>query len=345
MRWGRLSFVPIETSATRSDVASHTTPSDMGSPRQKLTPEFEHDLNRDPRLGYEPAVGSEFVRCVEHGSPTPLERWHCHDEYELQLIVGARGRAFVGDHVGHFEPGHLVLTGPRLPHNWISTDLPPDGLSVRSLVLQFREEPLREGMRVIRELEETAPLLERARRGIEFFGLSEDVQARFHRIRASHGLARFAEFVALLCRLQRCEDYRLLSSEPVVGLLPGAPGAAASARTTIDKVVDHVNENYAEELSIVDVAARFHMSESGFSRWFSRATESTFTAFVNRVRVHQACELLMHSDQQVSSICYAVGFNNLANFNRRFRDVKGITPTEYRRLSLLRLKGGSLPTD
>lgn len=134
----------------------------MGHRSLKLTPEFEHDLARDPRLGYE-ELSSDFVRCVEHGSPAPLERWHCHDEYELQLIVGARGRAFVGDYVGHFEPGHLVLTGPRLPHNWISTDLPPDGIEVRSLVIQFREAPLREGMRAVPELQEVRPLLEQAR--------------------------------------------------------------------------------------------------------------------------------------------------------------------------------------
>lgn len=48
---------------------------------------------RDLRLGYEAVVGKEFVSCVEHGSPTPLERWHCHGEYELQVTVGARGRA------------------------------------------------------------------------------------------------------------------------------------------------------------------------------------------------------------------------------------------------------------
>jgi hypothetical protein len=112
--------------------------------RRNNAPELEHDLVRTPHLGYEPASTPSLVRCIEHGSPTPLERWHCHDEYEIQLIVGVRGRAFVGDYVGHFEPGHLVLTGPRLPHNWISTDLPPGGLSVRSLVLQFRDGPLRQ---------------------------------------------------------------------------------------------------------------------------------------------------------------------------------------------------------
>lgn len=311
----------------------------MGSSsRRKLTPEFEHDLVRDPRLGYEPPSRSEFVRCVEHGSPTPLERWHCHDEYELQLIVGARGRAFVGDYVGYFEPGHLVLTGPRLPHNWISTDLPPTGLSVRSLVLQFRDEPLREGMRTFRELEEIRPLLQRSRQGIEFFGLSDEVQTRFHRIRASQGLQRFAEFAALLGVLNRCEDYRLLSSEQA--------GARAidTMPAAINTVIEYVNAHYTDAITVADAAALVHKSESSFSRFFGKVTGSTFTAFVNRIRVHKACELLMHSDQPISSICYAVGFNNLANFNRRFRDIKGVTPTEFRRLSLARL-GGEAPTE
>lgn len=310
----------------------------MKNRRQKFTPEFEHDLVRDPRLGYEPRDASRFVHCVEHGSPTPLERWHCHDEYELQLIVAGQGRAFVGDYVGPFEPGHLVLTGPRLPHNWISTDLPPNGLGVRSLVIQFREEPLREGMQAIRELEEVGPLLERARHGVEFFGVSDSVRDRFHRIKHSHGLERFAEFIGLLCQLRRCEDYRLLSSEPVIGT------GAGHAPATISRVIEYVNEHYPEPMPVAQVAARINMSESRFSRWFSKLTDSTFTAFVNRVRIHKACELLMHSESQISSICYAVGFNNVANFNRRFRDVKGITPREFRRQSLERLGAASRPT-
>ena len=39
----------------------------------------------------------------------------------------------------------------------------------------------------------------------------------------------------------------------------------------------------------------------------------------------------MESDLFITSIGYDVGFNNIANFNRRFLDIKGITPSEYRR--------------
>ncbi len=39
----------------------------------------------------------------------------------------------------------------------------------------------------------------------------------------------------------------------------------------------------------------------------------------------------MESDRQITSIAYDVGFNNIANFNRRFLDIKGMTPREFRR--------------
>jgi AraC-like DNA-binding protein len=293
--------------------------------RRNAAPEIEHELARNPELGYEPVGPGGVVRCIEHGSPTPLERWHCHDEYELQLIVGARGRAFVGDHVGHFEPGHLVLAGPRLPHNWISTDLPPGGLALRSLVLQFHDQPLRDGMKAFRELEELAPLLERARHGVEFFGLGGLVRERFHRIKASRGLERFSEFAGLLGVLARWPDYRLLSAVQLAGF------DGDSALGVLNKVVDYVNAHYMDELSLAVASGVAGMSESRFSRCFSKTTGSTFSEFVTRLRVNKACELLMRQDLLVSNACYQAGFNNLANFNRRFLELKGVTPTEFRR--------------
>ena len=53
------------------------------------------------------------IRYLEHGWPTELCRWHAHEEYELHLVVATRGKAFVGDYIGEFEPGYLYLTGPH----------------------------------------------------------------------------------------------------------------------------------------------------------------------------------------------------------------------------------------
>jgi len=295
-----------------------------------LTPRLENDLMRDPRLGFEAQDTWGFIRCVEHGFPTPLVRWHYHEEYELQLIVETRGRAFVGDYIGNFEPGHLVLTGPRLPHNWISTDVPPAGAEVRSLVIQFSDTPLRRGLEVFPELADLAPLLERARHGVEFFGMSDLARDHFHRIRQSRGSRRLAEFVNLLSDLVACEDFRLLSTAQIQ-CRDDDP-----SMERLNRVLEYISEHFAKSIEMSEVYALAGMSQSTFSRCFTRATGSTFTDFVNRYRISKACELLMHTDRYIASIAFDVGFNNLANFNRRFVEVKGMTPSEFRRQGALR---------
>ena len=294
-----------------------------GLPRQRQ-PELERDYARSPSLGYEAPADVGLVRCLAHGFPTPLARWHFHDEYELHLITATCGKAFVGDWIGPFQPGHLVLCGPRLPHNWISYDIPGGGVAERDLVIQFRHEPIERAAQVVPELAEVMPLLDRARHGIEFFGISERGREHWLSVRHSRGLARFAAFCDFLADLARCTDYRLLSNVQMQGKDDDA------GLEQINAIVDRITGDLAGPFLASTAAAELGMSESRFSRFFRRATGNTFTDFVNLVRVNRACQLLMESDRQVTRICYEVGFNNVANFNRRFREIKGMTPSEFR---------------
>ena len=293
-------------------------------PRQRQ-PQLEQAYSRSPDLGYEPPETAGFIRCLAHGFPNPLVRWHYHDEYELHLIVASSGKAFVGDYIGQFQPGHLVLTGPRLPHNWISTDVPEGGIAVRDLVIQFPHAPLQEAAAGIPELAEVLPLLERARHGIEFFGLSADAQACWHKVKASRGLVRIGVFLEFLGELARCADYRLLSQAQ----LQREDHDPQLRR--IDMIVSRIMDDLTHPRSAADLAKELGMTESRFSRFFRRATGNTFTDFVNHVRISRACQLLMESDRFITDICYEVGFSNVANFNRRFLDIKGMTPSEFRR--------------
>jgi len=140
-----------------------------------VKPELENEISRSPSLGYEPADETGIIRCLEHGFPTQLARWHYHDEYELHLIVATSGKAFVGDWIGQFQPGHLVLTGPRLPHNWVSMDQ-TGSVAVRDLVIQFPHDPIVQMADIVPEFGEVLPMLERARHGIEFFDLGDRAQ-------------------------------------------------------------------------------------------------------------------------------------------------------------------------
>jgi AraC-like DNA-binding protein len=205
-------------------------------------------------------------------------------------------------------------------------DVPDGGIAVRDLVIQFPHQPLEQAAGAgIPELAEVLPLLERARHGIEFFGLSGPAETCWHAVKDSRGLARIGVFLEFLGVLARCADYRLLSQAQLQSVDDDAQLGQ------IDTVVSRIMGDLTHPLPAADLARELGMTESRFSRFFRRATGNTFTDFVNHVRVNRACQLLMESDRFITDICYEVGFGNVANFNRRFLDIKGMTPSEFRR--------------
>jgi AraC-like DNA-binding protein len=302
-------------------------------PRQ-LKPELEHEYSRSPKYGYETLEEGGFIRCLSHGFPTPLARWHFHDEYELHLITATSGKVFVGDWIGQFQPGQVVLTGPRLPHNWVSMDLPDQGVDLRDLVIQFPHEPLAQAAQHIPELATVMPMLDRAKHGIEFFGLETRAPQLWNKVKQHKGLARLAAFCEFMAELAECTDYRLLSSVQL-------QSEDDDESEHINDLVIRITEDLAAPLSAAQIAQDLGMSESRFSRFFRKATGNTFTDFINRVRINRACQLLMESDLLITQICYDVGFNNVANFNRRFLEIKGMTPSDFRRQSQTRFRGAA----
>jgi AraC-like DNA-binding protein len=302
-------------------------PTPAKAPRRTYGPALENEAERTLFQGFESVSSCGVVRCLAHGFPTILNRWHYHPEYELHLIVSTHGKAYVGDYIGTYEPGHLVLTAPGVPHNWLVDDLPPGGIQSHiHKVLQFKDETLRQSAQHLDALDELFPMFERARNGIEFFGMSALAERRFDEIRSSSGLARLSVFLGYLAELARCKDFRLLSESRVQG--------APDDNTRQDaEIIEYVASNALDDIGLKDVSEKFGMSEKYFSKHFKRATGNTFMDFILRLRVNKACQMLSNSDMYIASVCHAVGFNNVANFNRHFYKIKGMTPSDFRRAS------------
>ncbi|AZF57985.1 AraC family transcriptional regulator [Pseudomonas sp. R11-23-07] len=269
----------------------------------------------------------------QHGFPCPLVRWHFHKEYELHLIVASSGKVFIGDYIGNFYPESLFLTGPNLPHNWISQGEADETVPKRDMLVNFTDELLENGSQIFTELRSLAPLLERAQYGIEFRCKTTIARAMdlMQRIEDTQGMARLGHFFILLEVLSACEDYHLLS---------GATTPQLADEHSIDRTnraVDYIFAHYARELPLEEVADYLGMKPTYFSRVFKQATGRTFIEFVNRLRISKSCELLADGDKAVTDVCFESGFNNISNFNRRFQQLKGMTPSHYRRLAVQRL--------
>ncbi|BDT67528.1 HTH-type transcriptional activator RhaR [Comamonadaceae bacterium OS-1] len=318
----------IHTASSSSRATGPSSRSKSVRPaRRTYGPALENEAERTLFQGFEPVSSCGVVRCLSHGFPTILNRWHYHPEYELHLIVATHGRAYVGDYLGTYEPGHLVLTGPGLPHNWLVDDLPPGGINDHiHKVLQFRDEPLREAAKVFDAIDGIFPMLDRAQFGIEFFGISALAEQRFEEIRGSQGLKRLSSFLAYLAELAQEKDFRLLSASSVQGMADTYTQEASA-------IIEYVAQNACFDISLKDVAHTFGHSEKYFSKHFKRSTGNSFIDFVLRLRINKACQLLADTSMYVANVCHEVGFNNVANFNRHFHKIKGMTPTDFRKQS------------
>lgn len=265
------------------------------------------------------------IRYLEHGWPTNLCRWHAHDEYELHLIVETRGKAFVGDHIGDFKSGDLFMTGPNLPHNWITDQVWSKPVELRDMLIQFSHESVEKLAEGFPEFSQVLHMLQLAQSGIFFEGFNPTfARGHMESVRDNRGAERILAFVRFLVRLNEHAEKKTLS----VTKLIQAEGGSKQAR--IAHVVDHITKNFFEGFSVAQAAEMANMTEITFSRNFHAVTGHSFVDFLNRIRIGQACGMLYASDDQITSIAQEAGFKNLANFNRQFLKVKGMTPSEYR---------------
>jgi AraC-like DNA-binding protein len=92
-----------------------------------------------------------------------------------------------------------------------------------------------------------------------------------------------------------------------------------------------LNERCTERITLAEAAAEAHLSIPAFSRFFRRKTGRTLGAYLHELRTGLACRELIETERPVSDIAFDSGFNNLSNFNRRFRSLKGMSPREFRR--------------
>ena len=92
------------------------------------------------------------ARWHRHDYPGPYCRWNYHPEYEIHLIQHGVGVSIVGDHIGRFSAGQLVLVGSNLPHHWISDLTDGEVIHDRDVVFQFHPQWVQDCQQLMPEL-------------------------------------------------------------------------------------------------------------------------------------------------------------------------------------------------
>lgn len=268
---------------------------------------------------------NESFLAFAHGYPYHTVRWHYHPEYEIHLVTDTSGRYFVGDFIGDFVPGNLVMIGPNLPHNWVSHLAKGTSVPQRGIVVQFGAAHIKRLINVLPELRSLQPTLSDSELGVKFSDTTALAACPLMmQLCSAEGPLRARLFLQLLEQLAADTSAQTLSSANYEAD-PQNPAHAA-----INRLLLYLQNNYMLKIREADLAGLCNQSPSSFSRSFIRATGTSFGQYLNTLRVRAACELLVDTRSSVTDICFQVGYNSVSNFNRRFMAMKAMSPRTFR---------------
>ncbi|WP_318509736.1 AraC family transcriptional regulator [Photobacterium leiognathi] len=254
--------------------------------------------------------------------------WHYHNkEFELLIHRNFRSHCHIGHFQGQLSKNCMILIAPNVPH---AIEAIPDNNIDRyeTFVLWFKQDWIANMMFSCQELRKIESLLKRAEKGLLFsHKTAEYVAEIIESVDESdfdpiNLLAKFILIVEVLC--QDKESKTLLSYNR------DQKGNDQTNREKIERLCAFIDQNYHQPLTLEDAANCICTSESSIHRLFEQHFNESFTQYLKKLRLNHAAENLVSTADPISHIAEQVGYRNQANFNRQFKQYKGMTPREYR---------------
>lgn len=250
---------------------------------------------------------------------------HCHKEFELNFVQNAPGvKRIIGDSVETIDVLDLVLIGgENLEHVWEQGEC--TSKDIREITIQFHPDLFTENILSRNQFFSIKQMFEKAQHGISFSmeGILKAYNILDNLANETDSFIQFTMFLNMLYILSKYE-YKVLASNTFANV------QATGESQRITAVKDYINDHFTEKIMLEDLAAIAGMSPSAFSRFFKTHTNKTLSEHIIETKLGYAARCLVSTSMNISEICYASGFNNMSNFNRIFRDRKGMTPKEFR---------------
>lgn len=255
--------------------------------------------------------------------------WHYHPELELHYVVKGEGTRLVGDHVGSFHAGELLLLGENLPHTWHCQEDYFEKYAenyVEAIVVHFSSSCLGHEFLNLPETNALMRLFEKAKRGMQIFGTSrEQLKQLMMQAVMAEDLRKVILLLEILEILTETQEYRNIST-----MFPFLK-ATEGDMVRMNSIYNYTLNNFTKDISLKEIASVSNLTMTSFCRYFKIMTKKTYADFLNEVRINHACKLLSENTLQIDEICYTCGFNNLSNFYRQFKRVTHYTPKDFRR--------------
>lgn len=225
---------------------------------------------------------------------------HLHDSFELICVRQGELNVSVDNRIHTVLEGQAILIFP----NQIHVTLPSDGN--RTYLCIFQNSLVGEFYCVAGNSEVDSPVFD--------FDAADLVE----RITAAEG-ARY--------RLKACLYEVVYRFDRQCGVYRARAGRQMDI---LGKILFFISTHYTEHISMQSVADTLGYDHHYLSTVFRKYLHTTFHAVLNEYRISQAKRLLVTGNRTVADVAYECGYNSLVSFNRNFKNIAGMTPSEFR---------------
>ncbi|TYB79092.1 AraC family transcriptional regulator [Bizionia myxarmorum] len=263
-----------------------------------------------------------FVYQVDY-VPAFYDKLHQHEEIQVSIILEGEGTLVVGDSVNFYTKNDILVLDSHMPHVFKSDVEASENSHMLSMF--FTKESFGTDFFNLEELHEIQPFFKRSKHGFKITSNKKAIKKLFLQLESASKIERFIILLQLL-KIGATAEYESLSSFIYNKKYSDNEGKR------MRHVLAYTMNQYTKDITLDAVADVSNMTKNAFCKYFKKRTNKTYFQFLNELRIENACRLMLSQpDDAISEIAYQSGFNNISNFNRQFKMIKGKSPNNYRK--------------
>lgn len=250
------------------------------------------------------------------------DQLHQHAEIQISYIEKGFGSLIVGDSINDYKEGDILVIGGYIPHAF-KTDI---SNSTKSLMhsLFFDINSFGKDFFRISDLSNTKDFFKKSELGMQVVTNTEIIIDEFDKLKNQNKIEQIATLLIIISYITQSETLPLSS-------FVYRKSFSDDEGKRMNDVFKYAMDRYHESISLDDIANVANMSKNAFCRYFKKRTNKTFFEFLIEIRIEHACKLILNKPElAISMISNQCGFNNIANFNRKFKALKGCSPTQFK---------------
>lgn len=273
----------------------------------------------------------DYTKGYFHRINTEIDM-HSHSFWELNIITEGSGRHYINDSYFDAEEGMLFVIPPGVFHGYMADEyLSIYHILISTAFMEHYHEEMENlpgyrnlfGNSVSADSDEfSAPFMkfnkENMQELLPVFGELAELQNSNYSGYTIMKNALVLKLISVFCK-------KISSMEKTARLLRQNPHS-----TAIIDSMDYIRQHFSEKISLHKLADRFKMSYSTFLRHFDTVCGIAPGKFLQRCRIENACEMLLHTDKSVMDIALDCGYYDSAHFIRAFTETTGQSPLNYR---------------